>query len=824
MRANRLNPRFGGGWMRSNESEWRLPEAGRLKPWQAYVFAVLATAATFGLRFALDNRLGGQPTLVIFTLAIALSAYVGGIRAALLATSLTCLGASYSLMPPIHSFAIASSVGRWQLLLLATTGILIGGLSEALHRSRLRADVATGEHRVAEQRMRAALDETHYLRAALDEHAIVAVTDEKGKITFVNDKFCAISQYSREELLGGDHRLINSGFHPKEFIRGLWTTIASGNVWQGEIRNRARDGSFYWLDTTIVPFMGADGKPIQYVAIWADISQRKAQEIEIGRVTRLYAVLSEINQAIVRLPDRDALFKRICEILVKQGGFRMAWIGWHEPQSQRIVPVAQCGDADGYLRIINVYGDDRPEGRGPAGTAFRTERPYVCNDMATDNATLPWRAESERRGFHAAAVFPIRLNGVVRGTLTVYSSELDYFHHEEIALLTAAALDVSFALDNIAREAERQRTEANLAAAQRIAHLGSWEKDLDAVEDLAQGGLRWSDEVFRIWGHEPRSIEVTYDNFLAAVHPDDRGLIGEAVSAALRDSRPYDLTHRILRHDGTERIVRELAEFEFEEGTGRPLRMIGTVLDITEQHRAEASVRQLNAELEQLVGERAAQLERLRLLSHALSETEETERRNISRELHDQVGPNLVALKLSLSMMQAAIPADACDTSALEDARDVLEQTIAQLRNVMSDLRPPALDDYGLLAAIRSYAERYGARLDAEVEVHGVDLSPRPSLLVETGLFRIAQEALNNIAKHSRARHVVISARRSEAGIILAITDDGVGFDERIAAKSGSMGLMTMRERAEGLGAVLRIESRPGGPTRIVVELACGPA
>ncbi|MDP4169778.1 MAG: PAS domain-containing sensor histidine kinase, partial [Bacillota bacterium] len=151
------------------------------------------------------------------------------------------------------------------------------------------------------EELKKSMQELMDLKFALDESSIVAITDARGKITYVNEQFCEISKFTSEELIGHDHRIVNSGYHSREFFKEMWKDIGSGKVWKSEIRNRAKDGTLYWVDTTIVPFLNEKGKPYQYLSIRYEITERKRVEEELQNMMgRIINVQEEERKRLSR--------------------------------------------------------------------------------------------------------------------------------------------------------------------------------------------------------------------------------------------------------------------------------------------------------------------------------------------------------------------------------------------------------------------------------------------------------------------------------------------------------------------------------------------
>jgi PAS domain S-box-containing protein len=341
---------------------------------------------------------------------------------------------------------------------------------------------------------------------------------------------------------------------------------------------------------------------------------------------------------------------------------------------------------------------------------------------------------------------------------------------------------------------ERRRTEQALheqrtllAEAQKLAGLGCWEWD------PASGRVTWSEELYRIYGVTPQDFRPSFENYLERVHPDDRGRTGATIAQAVQHGGSFSFEERVVRPDGEVRLLRSHGEVVRDQD-GQALKVLGACLDVTEHKAAETA---------------------LRALSRRLVEAEEAERRRIARELHDSVGQNLSALNINLDILSAQLGSPPAPLARrLADSQALVDATLQSIESVMADLRPPLLDEYGLEAALRWYGEEFARRIGVPLAVDSVAALPGLRAEAAVALFRIAQEALNNTAKHAAARSIKVTLGVENGEVMLTIADDGRGFDPG-SVRRGRWGMSTMRERAEAAGGRLAVESAPGSGTTV---------
>lgn len=295
-----------------------------------YGIAIVIVIASFLFRKVLSLGFGSIAPFLLFIPAIATSAWYGGFNSGLLATGLSAviIFLEWSRFNNTSLFSPLLEISLTQWVYLAFFVVIGFQISRLCHQSFLNQKQIANKANTpqfmgveknalglqAGERTRSYLKDLLDIQSALDHAAIVAITDRWGKITYVNDKFCQLSKYSREELIGQDHRILNSGHHPQEFFRNFWAMLLRGEVWQGEIKNRAKDGTYYWVDTTVVPLLNDDKEPVQYLAIRFDITSRKQAEIELQQLNNQLESLVERRTAELQQSlDFEASLKRITD-------------------------------------------------------------------------------------------------------------------------------------------------------------------------------------------------------------------------------------------------------------------------------------------------------------------------------------------------------------------------------------------------------------------------------------------------------------------------------------------------------------------------------
>jgi len=605
-----------------------------------------------------------------------------------------------------------------------------------------------------DEQLRASLKEIGDLKAALDEHAIVAITDPQGKITYVNDKFCAISKYSRDELLGQDHRIINSGHHPKAFIHELWTTIGCGRVWHGEIKNKAKDGTFYWVDTTIVPFLNEQGKPRQYVAIRADITERKAAEEQLKASTKevIDLKLALDEHAIVAITDPQGKITYV---------------------NDKFCAISK------YSRNELLGQDHRIINSGHHSKEF-------IRDLWTTIARgKVWHGEIK--------------NKAKDGTFYWVDTTIVPFLNEQGKPRQYVAIRADIT--------ELKRVEE---AAAQLAAIVTSSDDAIIGKDLRGVVTSWNDGAVRLFGY-PAS-EMIGQSITRLIPPERQIEETEILGQIKRGENVRHFGTVRVRKDGSA-INISVTVSAIRDQKGKVVGASKVARDITEQKAAEETIRQLNTDLEQRVKERTAQLEtanrELEAFSYSVSHDLRAPLRAIdgfSQAILEDFGPKLP--EEGLRYLQT-IRYSAQQMGALID--DLL--AFARLNRQEMSKRPI---DTGKL--VRGTLDELGfpwPNRSVEVRVEDLPMSSGDPVLLKQVWMNLLSNALKYTGKREKAA-LEIGCMKTNGTDTFFVRDNGTGFDMRYANKL--FGVFQRLHRVEdyegtgvGLAIVQRIVHRHGG-------------
>ena len=464
----------------------------------------------------------------------------------------------------------SAGAGIFVLAILLFSGLVV---IRNLRRSRARVVESLTEEMQAEERLRKGLKELSDIKFALDRSCIVAVTDQTGRITYVNDNFCRISKYSRDELVGQDHRLINSGYHSKEFMRNLWTTISTGKVWTGEVCNRAKDGAIYWMSTTIVPFLNDEGRPYQYIAIRSDITDRKIAEEKLHESEKGFRQLADAMPQIVWTARPD---------------------GWIDYYNQRWFDYTgmTLEETEGWGWAPVLHADDLQNCIDNWSEAVRTGNPYEVEYRFK-------RASDGVYRWHLGRASAVRdaESRIVKwfGTCTDIDDQkrteeaLELARNEletRVRERTAELVTVNVGLQK--QMAERQRAEEALRESEgRYRELVDNGQGLICTHDLNGKLLSVNPAAAQALGYAPS--EMVGKGLIEFISPTVQPVFDHYLKLVAAQPSVNGLMNLITK-EGEERIwTYRNARIE---GQGKAVYILGHAQDITEQKRTEEALRQ----------------------------------------------------------------------------------------------------------------------------------------------------------------------------------------------------------------------------------------
>ena len=583
-------------------------------------------------------------------------------------------------------------------------------------------------------------------------------------------------------------------------------------------------GDVRWVASRGRCLFDADGAPHYITGVDLDVTDRTRAQQRIQHLNRVHAVLTDINQAIVREPDLDRLLEDACRIVVERGDFSMAWLGLVDPVSQRLVRRAQAGADEATQAIIDQLILAEP----PAGCAFtrralETGLPAVCDDIEHDPESAFWRGAALARGYRTMAAFAIVRNGRTVGAFNIYGQQPGEFDLEERRLLEELASDIGFALGVHERERDRQRAEEQREAAEdRFRQLAETIQQVFWMSD-GHGTMLYVSPAFEtIFGRPAAILATSPGAWLDAVHPDDRERVEQAAYVRARRG-DYDEVYRIVRPDGAVRWIRDRA-FHVYNHAGEVVRLVGTAADITEQRQLEEQLQQ--AQKMEIVGRLAG---------------------GVAHDFNNL----LTVINGMADLVLAALPDDDPTRPDLDQIRQAGERAATLTGRLLAVsrrqiLKPEVVDLGAVVSGLRDMIQRLVGEdialvLELAPDVARVKADPGQIEQVLLNLIVNARDAMPDggvLTIETRTVHLdaVYAAEhpgtRPGPHAMIAVRDTGIGMDESIRrrifepffttkahGKGTGLGLSMVYGIVKQSGGSIWFHSEPGHGSRFTIYL-----
>jgi PAS domain S-box-containing protein len=695
----------------------------------------------------------------------------------------------------------------------------------------------------------------HAYQISINGGSIVSITDKMGKIIYANDKFCEISGYLRKELIGNNHRILNSRYHDKGFFKTMWSTITSGTPWRGEIKNKSKNGSYYWVDSVITPVLNTQHQIEKYLSIRNVVTRQKEQEEKLRISEEKFRDIVQNTSDLIQSVDPNGTLIFVNETWLSKLGYTQE----------------------------NVIGK----------SAFLFVHP---------KSTETYRIILD--GLIKHRTFPITVISFITKTGNEIICEANINASYKNGLMTHTRSMLRDITESERSKQELTEKQNLLTNTEKIAKTGSW------FQDFTTGKSYWSKGLYRILGIT-EGTEVNVEKFISYVCDDDRDLLNTFWNNAIKGNQQHTIEFRI-KYKHQEKWVRLIIKIKFDL-LATAQTAIGFVQDITEKKKYELKLiesrRHLheaqkigkigsymrNLETDELFGSpelfeiaeiknnrhtvsfsenlnrvladdqpglrskiivaqkqntafthqfryvtRAGNVKYLEVrkngspirrgnsvlsfgtiqditeiknlekkLFNTIIETEEGERERISAELHDGVCQQLAASILLLKLGMKSVNEDNIKTSGtLQDCTKMITDSLHTVRNLSHQLTPRSFKQESLTEALHALFFNL-SKIDSSIQysMRSIGKNKKIDAHVAVNIYRIVQEFVNNSQKHSGAKNINLCLVFAETSFLLTIQDNGKGFDiSAIDGKKG-IGIMNMIKRVESIGGRYQLNS-----------------